>query len=78
MFKRHVGASPIQTARTARIQRAKRLLDESDLNVSEIALQSGFGSIRQFNASFAEAYKQSPSQYRLKLRQKRSRRSPPE
>lgn len=77
LFMRHIGASPVQTAKTVRLQRAKRLLDGSDLKISEIALQSGFGSIRQFNSAFAEAYRQSPSQYRGKVRRKRSERPPP-
>ncbi|SFJ94149.1 bifunctional transcriptional activator/DNA repair enzyme AdaA [Celeribacter neptunius] len=66
LFARHVGASPMQTARTMRLQRAKRLLDACDLKISEIAFQSGFGSVRQFNASFSEKYRCSPSQYRRK------------
>ena len=68
LFKKHVGASPVQTARTVRLQRAKRLLDTSDLKIAEIALQSGFGSIRQFNATFIETYRCSPSAYRKKAR----------
>jgi len=68
LFKKHIGASPIQTARTVRLQRAKRLLDDSDLKIADIALQSGFGSIRQFNACFADTYRCSPSGYRKKFR----------
>lgn len=63
LFTRHVGASPIQTARTVRLQRAKRLLDTCELKMSEVAFQAGFGSVRQFNASFLEKYRCSPSQY---------------
>jgi AraC family transcriptional regulator of adaptative response / DNA-3-methyladenine glycosylase II len=66
LFKKHVGATPLQTARTIRLQRAKRLLDESDLKIAEIAFQAGFGSIRQFNASFSQTYPYSPSDYRNK------------
>ena len=66
LFARHVGATPLQTARTSRLQRAKRLLDESDLKIAEVAFQAGFGSVRQFNATFAENYRCSPSQYRKK------------
>ncbi|MGH7152373.1 MAG: helix-turn-helix domain-containing protein [Acetobacteraceae bacterium] len=49
-------ASPSAVARTARIQRAKRLLDETTLPISEIALASGFGSLCRFNAVFAEVF----------------------
>jgi AraC family transcriptional regulator of adaptative response/methylated-DNA-[protein]-cysteine methyltransferase len=61
LFARHVGASPMQVARTARVQRAKRLLDGTDLPMAQIALHAGFGSLRRFNAGFAEVYRRSPT-----------------
>ena len=64
LFQRHVGASPIQTAKTFRLQRAKRLLDETDLPVTEVAYRAGFKSLRRFNAAFADLYKRPPSDYR--------------
>ena len=70
LFQRHVGASPVQIAQTFRLQRAKRLLDESDLPITEIAYQSGFKSVRRFNAAFSSLYKRPPSEYRR-------RKSPP-
>jgi AraC family transcriptional regulator, regulatory protein of adaptative response / methylated-DNA-[protein]-cysteine methyltransferase len=56
LFAKHLRASPSQVAKTARVQRAKRLLDTTDLPVAAIALQAGFGSLRRFNAVFAEVY----------------------
>lgn len=64
LFARHVGASPVQVARTTRVQRAKRLLDTTDLQMAEIAVLAGFGSLRRFNAVFAEVYHKSPSEIR--------------
>jgi AraC family transcriptional regulator of adaptative response / DNA-3-methyladenine glycosylase II len=64
LFARHVGASPIQVARTTRVQRAKRLLDTTDLQMADIAEQAGFRSLRRFNAVFAEVYRKSPSEVR--------------
>lgn len=64
LFLRHCGASPAAVARTARIQRAKRLLDTTNWPVSQIAFASGFGSLRCFNAVFAEVYKRPPSEMR--------------
>ena len=69
LFQRHVGASPVQTAQTFRLQRAKRLLDETDLQINEIAHQAGFKSVRRFNATFADLYKRPPSDYRRKRSQ---------
>jgi len=61
LFQKHLGASPIQVAKTARLQRAKRLLSETDLSITDIALQSGFGSLRRFNAVFQEVYRRPPT-----------------
>jgi len=71
LFQRHVGASPLQTAKTFRLQRAKRLLDETDLRIADVASRAGFKSLRRFNAAFVDLYKQPPSD----LRRRRSRRS---
>lgn len=67
LFVRHWGASPSVVARTARVQRAKRLLNETDLSMVEVALQAGFGSLRRFNAVFSEVYKRPPSDIRRKM-----------
>ncbi|MGY3615584.1 bifunctional transcriptional activator/DNA repair enzyme AdaA [Bradyrhizobium sp. USDA 10063] len=64
LFKKHLGASPAQVARTSRVQRAKRLLDETDLPMTEIALRSGFRSLRRFNTVFAEVYQRAPTAIR--------------
>ena len=64
LFQKHVGASPLEVAKTVRVQRAKRLIDETDLPLSEIAFRAGFGSVRRFNAVFAEVYKRQPSEIR--------------
>ena len=66
LFARHWGASPSIVARTARVQRAKRLLSETDLPMVEVAVQAGFGSLRRFNAVFAEVYKRPPGTIRRK------------
>jgi AraC family transcriptional regulator of adaptative response / DNA-3-methyladenine glycosylase II len=64
LFRRHLGASPIEVAKTARVQRAKRLITETDLPMTEVALQAGFRSLRRFNAVFREIYKRPPSEMR--------------
>jgi AraC family transcriptional regulator, regulatory protein of adaptative response / methylated-DNA-[protein]-cysteine methyltransferase len=50
LFARYLQASPSKVARTARVQRAKRLLDETSLPMTEIAMRAGFGSLRRFNS----------------------------
>jgi AraC family transcriptional regulator of adaptative response / DNA-3-methyladenine glycosylase II len=67
LFAKHLGASPLQAAKTARVQRAKRLLDTTDLLMAQIALQAGFASLRRFNTVFAEVYGRPPSSIRRQL-----------
>jgi AraC family transcriptional regulator, regulatory protein of adaptative response / methylated-DNA-[protein]-cysteine methyltransferase len=69
LFRRHLGASPLQTATSFRLHRAKRLLEETELQITEIAYLAGFKSLRRFNAAFAGLYRQPPSD----LRRRRSR-----
>ena len=64
LFDKHLGASPGQIARTARVQCAKRLLDETTLTMTEIASRAGFRSLRRFNTVFAEVYKRPPGAIR--------------
>lgn len=71
LFLQHVGASPLAVAQTRRLHFAKRLLDESDLPMTQIALASGFGSLRRFNDAFQKAYRRAPRELR------RDRREPP-
>lgn len=51
-----------------RVERAKRLLNDSDQKVSEVAIQSGFGSVRQFNPTFMEKLGFSPTRHRAGFR----------
>ena len=64
LFAKHLGATPSQVAKTARIQRAKRLLDQTDRPMMEIALLAGFRSLRRFNAVFTEVYGRPPTEIR--------------
>jgi AraC family transcriptional regulator, regulatory protein of adaptative response / methylated-DNA-[protein]-cysteine methyltransferase len=64
LFGKHVGASPIEVAKTLRVQRAKRLLTTSELGVAEIARRAGFPSARRMTAAFAALYGRSPSALR--------------
>lgn len=64
LFSKYLGASPLQIARTNRVQCAKRLLDSTNLPMSEIAMRAGFSSIRRFNTVFLEVYQRSPSAIR--------------
>lgn len=64
LFQKHLMASPTQVARTLRIQRAKRLLHDTDLPIAEIAARAGFRSPRRMSAAFTGLYGRSPSALR--------------
>ncbi|WP_206058187.1 AlkA N-terminal domain-containing protein [Nonomuraea zeae] len=64
LFVKHVGASPDQLARSRRAHFARRLLDDTDLTILDVAFVSGFGSLRQFNRSMREVFRSSPSDLR--------------
>jgi AraC family transcriptional regulator of adaptative response / DNA-3-methyladenine glycosylase II len=68
LFARHLNATPVQVAKTARVQRAKRLLDSTELSMTEIAMRAGFRSLRRFNAVFIEVYRRSPTSIRRSAR----------
>lgn len=64
LFRQHLNTTPIAAARTARIQRAKRLLDSTSIPMFEVASRAGFQSLRSFNAAFLKTYRRSPSSIR--------------
>ncbi len=64
LFDRHVGASPVAVAQAHRILFAKRLVDETALSMTDIALAAGFGSIRRFNDVFRRTYDRAPQSLR--------------
>lgn len=64
LFTKHVGASPATIARTRRLQFAKRLIDETRMPMTEIAMASGYGSVRRFNDHFKQIYKRPPRELR--------------
>lgn len=61
LFSQHLAASPLQVALSLRIQRAKRLLDETELPVATIALQAGFSNARRMSAAITGLYGVPPS-----------------
>ncbi len=75
LFSRHVGAAPITVAQTRRVLLAKQLIHETDLSMIDVALASGFGSVRRFNETFQRLYQRPPSQLR---RRPASAATPPE
>ena len=64
LFKQHLGASPVAVAQTRRVLLAKQLIQETLLPMSEVALASGFGSVRRFNETFQQLFRRPPGALR--------------
>jgi len=56
--------TPDQLARSRRAHFARRLLDDTDLTVTDIAFAAGFGSLRQFNRTMQEVFRAPPTDLR--------------
>lgn len=64
LFRQHLGAAPVSVAQTRRVLLAKTLIHDTDLSMAEVALASGFGSVRRFNETFQALYDRPPSALR--------------
>jgi AraC family transcriptional regulator of adaptative response / DNA-3-methyladenine glycosylase II len=64
IFESQFGVSPLQYLQTRRLLTAKQLLTDTQLPATQVALISGFSSVRRFNAAFLQHYGLNPSQLR--------------
>ncbi len=64
LFIQHLGAPPVSVAQTRRVLLAKQLIHETRLPMSEVALASGFGSVRRFNETFHRLFRRPPGALR--------------
>jgi AraC family transcriptional regulator of adaptative response / DNA-3-methyladenine glycosylase II len=64
VFAAEFGVAPIEYAQTQRLLLAKRLLTDTALSVTDVALASGFRSLRRFNALVRARYRMAPSRLR--------------
>lgn len=67
-FREEVGISPIQWLTQQRIERARQLLEETDLPVERIAADAGFGTAASLRHQFHAAIGVSPRAYRATFR----------
>jgi AraC-like DNA-binding protein len=67
MFRKITGINFTDYVSRLRIERAKNLLLNPNLRISEIAFEVGFQSLTHFNRVFKRVLGQSPSDYRLAL-----------
>jgi len=64
LFLRHLGTSPQRVAQTRRLLFAKKLIDETQLPMTQVAHAAGFSSVRRFNDAIRGTYDRAPSELR--------------
>jgi AraC family transcriptional regulator of adaptative response / DNA-3-methyladenine glycosylase II len=67
LFRQHIGAAPVTVAQTRRVLLAKQLIHQTRLSMIQVALASGFGSVRRFNETFQRLYHRPPSELRRRV-----------
>ena len=63
-FGRHLGISPSAYVNELRIDYAANLLRYTDMEVTQVCYESGFGSLSHFNHRFKELMEKTPKEYR--------------
>ena len=61
-----LGAGPLALARAQRAATARALVETTDLPFADVAFAAGFGSVRQFSATFREVYATTPRELRTR------------
>ena len=64
VFQQEFGVAPVEYAQTQRLLLAKRLLTDTGLPVIDVAMASGFASLRRFNDLFRTRYRMTPGELR--------------
>jgi len=65
-FQNHFNETPGKWLNNKRLEYAKILLQNEELNISDVCWESGFKNTSHFNNSFKEKYQLPPNQYRKK------------
>ncbi len=65
-LKAITGRPTTHVIRSIRLQKARELILQTDLNISEVAFQTGFGNHSYFSALFAEEFGYTPTEIRKK------------
>ena len=67
-FMKEYNVSPVWYRQSCRLLLAKNLLTDTNLFVLDVAMASGFGSLRRFNDLFKKQYGLSPSHFRKEIK----------
>jgi AraC family transcriptional activator of mar-sox-rob regulon len=66
-FHRHTGMSFVEHCNTRRVEKAARVLSSTELNITEVALGSGFSNLSHFHRQFKANYGLTPGAFRRKM-----------
>ncbi len=72
IFKETTGITITEYMQTLRMNEAYRLLETTDMTITQIALEVGFHDYKSFNKVFQRTYRKSPSQIRNDMRAEQS------
>jgi transcriptional regulator GlxA family with amidase domain len=67
-FRDEVGVTPARYVEQARVETARRLLEETDESVAAIARRAGFGTAETMRRSFLRIVRAGPNDYRRRFR----------
>ncbi len=67
VYRQNTNISIVQKLKMIRLQRAEKMLRESQLTISEICYECGFNDLSYFYRSFAAVYQCNPGDYRKKF-----------
>jgi AraC family transcriptional regulator of adaptative response / DNA-3-methyladenine glycosylase II len=68
LFAAELGLTPDELARSRRVHFARRLLDDTDLDITDVAFAAGFGSVRQLNRACHDVFRAPPGELRARRR----------
>lgn len=68
LFRTYLNTSPTQYYVRARLELARRLLIQSDMSITEVAIASGFGSLAHFSRSYRSEFGMPPTRHRRQCR----------
>ncbi|MFB7180816.1 GlxA family transcriptional regulator [Streptomyces sp. NPDC056257] len=68
LFARRTGTTPAAYVESARVESARRLLEETDASLPQVAADSGLGSVKTLHRRFQRRLGTTPAEYRRRFR----------
>ena len=75
VFKEEYNVTPTEYLQTSRLLLAKKLLTDTNISILDVAMASGFGSLRRFNDVFKKQYNLTPSHFRKEVSESNSNKN---